>query len=124
MWNEKSFISLLSKPVFNLSNNIYGFNIDKLFYRYSDYCYLIDESSGCYDTRRNRMCIVINANTDETAFSNGKTDTEIIKNTMDDLNFSVKIFKKEKNETHTILIKKLKEGKLPNEYALERVVHC
>lgn len=95
-----------------------------LFYRFSDYCYLIDENPGCYDTRRNRMCIVINANTEKTAFSNGKTDSEMIKNTMNDLDFSVKIFQKEKNETHTILINKLKKGKLPNEYAFKRVVQC
>lgn len=91
------------------------------FHRFSDYCYLIDESTGCYDTRQNRMCIVINANIDEEAFSNGKKDSSMIEKTMKDLTFSVRKFQKEKNETHTILMKKIKEGTISIDYTIYRL---
>lgn len=82
--------------------------IVNIFCRFSDYCYLVDESTGCYDTRQNRICVVITDFVDNFEF--GIQDVDMIEKEMRNLDFDVQQFHKNKDHTHDTFMKYLKTG--------------
>lgn len=85
-----------------------------IFCRFSDYCYLLDESSGCYDTRQNRSCVVINAVSNAGAFGIANNDADMVVKDMTDVGFNVQKFPKDKDKdrTHSTLMKSIKKGNI------------